>query len=220
MTPVPRRARFAVLTVLAALICGDAWADIRIVALGDSNLAGKGVRAEETYPPKLERALRARGHDVSVLNAGRNGDTTQGVLNRMDRDVPEGTRIVLLAVGANDLVVFNVPRATVVRNLDEILTRLRGRGIEVLLFGLGDPRRPECCAGAPMARNHDALFYRQFQDVVFEREDLHVERGEPIKGTNWHLTPEGYDIVVARTLPLVEQLIAKVQAAPAAPSIR
>jgi lysophospholipase L1-like esterase len=45
---------------------------IQIVAVGDSNIAGKGVSSSENYPAKLERALRARGYDVHVANAGIN----------------------------------------------------------------------------------------------------------------------------------------------------
>jgi lysophospholipase L1-like esterase len=89
-----------------------ALAEIRIVALGDSGIYGQGVGRNETYPAKLDRALKARGHDVSVVNAGSNGDTTQGVLNRLDSAVPQGTQIVVLSVGVNDVVQFGIDAKT------------------------------------------------------------------------------------------------------------
>ena len=59
-------------------------AQTQIVAIGDSNTAGKGVASSDNYPAKLERALRARGYKGTVTNAGINGDTTQGVLAQFD----------------------------------------------------------------------------------------------------------------------------------------
>ncbi len=54
-----------------------------IVVIGDSNIAGKGVSSSEAYPAKLERALRAKGYDVRVTNAGVNGAKVPDVLFRV-----------------------------------------------------------------------------------------------------------------------------------------
>src|SRR5207344_2701442 len=50
--------------------------ELRILALGDSFTYGYGVQDAETYPAVLEALLRERGHDVSVLNAGVPGYST------------------------------------------------------------------------------------------------------------------------------------------------
>jgi lysophospholipase L1-like esterase len=105
-----------------------------IAAIGDSNVAGKGVSPSEAYPAKLERALRAKGYDVRVINAGMTTDTTQGVLSRLDSAVPQGTRIAIVWVGINDLRA-GVPPATVEADRQTIANRLRARGIKVLLLG-------------------------------------------------------------------------------------
>ncbi|HTI85048.1 MAG TPA: GDSL-type esterase/lipase family protein [Alphaproteobacteria bacterium] len=203
-------------------LAGVAHADpIRIVAIGDSNFDPPGVDPDLTYPPKLQAALRAKGHDVTVVNAGHRGDQTKDVLHRLDRDVPAGTDIALIGVGVNDKAE-RVSSETIGRNLDDIVHRLRERRIEVLLFGLGNPSDPNCCSGAGIAQRNGALFYRQFQDGVIDDAALHVERQRPAPGsslingsksaTAWHLNPAGYDIVVQRTLPLVEELVAKARA--------
>jgi acyl-CoA thioesterase-1 len=36
--------------------------------------------------------LRAKGINVEVVNAGINGDTTEGMLDRLDSAVPSGTK--------------------------------------------------------------------------------------------------------------------------------
>jgi len=76
---------------------GTAQADtIRIVALGASNFAGKGVSSSEAWPAQLEAMLRAKGYDAQVTNAGVNGDTTAGMLARVNSAVPDGTALVIL----------------------------------------------------------------------------------------------------------------------------
>ncbi len=94
---------------------------MNIVALGDSGIRGKGVSESDAFPAQLEAALRARGHNVSVSNAGINGDTTDGVLARLDASVPEGTDIVVLAVGVNDIVLHGQTKDYVDANKQSIV---------------------------------------------------------------------------------------------------
>ena len=94
----------------AILPAAAAHAEIKIVAIGDSNLGAPGVPVEDKYPTQLEAALRAKGHDVAVANMGINGDTTAGVLGRLSHDVPEGTQIALVAVGVNDYAVHRIDK--------------------------------------------------------------------------------------------------------------
>jgi hypothetical protein len=168
-----------------AFLASAAQAQIRIVVIGDSNIAGKGVPSDQAYPARLEQALRAKGYDVVVQNAGVNGDTTTGVLARLDSAVPNGTQIAIVCVGVNDIVHGSSP-AAVAANLSKIGGRLRARGIETLMIRSAD-----------------------FQGSLIDRPDLHVE---PTRTPGrYHLNATGYDIVVARTLPQVVALIAHVK---------
>ncbi len=126
---------------------------IQIAAIGDSNIAGKGVSSSDAYPAKLERALRAKGYDVHVLNNGINGDTTKGVLSRLNSAAPQGTQIAIVWVGINDLRA-GVSPATVEADRQAIASRLRTRGIKVLLLGPGHGLRdkPQFLQGD--AQNH------------------------------------------------------------------
>ena len=223
----PSRARELARAMVVLLTCivlagfaRPALAEIRIVALGDSGIYGQGVGRNETYPAKLERALKARGHDVSVANAGSNGDTTQGVLNRLDTAVPQGTQIVVLSVGVNDVVQFGIDAKTMFTTLGAIIRRLRQRGIEVLVFlpiTLDKSALKGELADAPQAVQDafsgavkaGVLFTSSMQWKIRDDPKLHVEQVQ--KGTMWHLTPAGYDMIVARTLPLVEELIGRVK---------
>src|SRR5690348_15875855 len=91
--------------LIAALAGGtiaQAEQPLRIVVLGDSLVAGLGLKASDAFPAQLERALKARGHVVEVINAGVSGDTTAGGLARVAWALPEQTDAVILELGAND----------------------------------------------------------------------------------------------------------------------
>jgi acyl-CoA thioesterase-1 len=111
---------------------------LRIVALGDSLTAGYGLPADAAFPNQLERALRARGHQVAVANAGVSGDTTADGLARLDWSIPDGTDGVILALGANDALRGLSPEDSA-KNLDAMLARLKERKIAVVLTGILAP---------------------------------------------------------------------------------
>ena len=96
---------FARLSIVFMLACtcaigGASGAYAQVVAFGASITQGKGVSGQEAYPARLEALLRSKGINVTVVNQGINGDTLQNMQNRMDRAVPQGTRVVILQVGA------------------------------------------------------------------------------------------------------------------------
>jgi acyl-CoA thioesterase I len=85
------------------LACTVQAEPIRIVAVGASNTAGRGVGAERAFPAQLEALLKGRGYDVQVSNAGINGDDTSRMLARINGVVPDGTSLVILdKAGSND----------------------------------------------------------------------------------------------------------------------
>jgi acyl-CoA thioesterase-1 len=101
---------------------------VRIVCLGASNTEGYGVAPEQSYPARLAALLAARGIAARVLNAGISGDTTTGMLARLDREVPEGTALVVFQPGINDL--HDVARREA--NIAEIERRLSARAIRII----------------------------------------------------------------------------------------
>jgi acyl-CoA thioesterase-1 len=98
-----------------------------VVALGASNTYGKGVAHNQAFPAQLEAILRSKGLNVRVVNAGINGDTTEGMLGRLDRVVPNGTSAVVLQPGGNDGRKASPDRTA------EIQGRLAARHIPVIM---------------------------------------------------------------------------------------
>jgi acyl-CoA thioesterase-1 len=93
----------AVLFLLTALGASAAAKTAHIVAFGDSATYGYLVTCDKAYPAQLEAALRRKGYDVTVRNAGVNGDTTRGALRRLDAAIDPGTDMAIVEFGVNDI---------------------------------------------------------------------------------------------------------------------
>lgn len=117
---------------------GSSPATPAVVFLGDSLTAGFGLSASEGYPSLLQQRAAAGGYRHRFVNAGVTGDTTADGLRRFDAAVISDTRILVLALGAND-GLQGVPVATVKRNLADIIERAQRRGIRVMLAGMEAP---------------------------------------------------------------------------------
>ncbi|CAN7521606.1 arylesterase [Neorhizobium sp. LjRoot104] len=131
---------FIVMSGLALFALPAAAQDraIQLVGFGDSLMAGYQLAPSESYTAQLEAALKAKGENVVVTNAGVSGDTTAAGLSRIDWSVPDGTDGVILELGANDALRGISPDQSE-KNLDAILARLKERKIPVLLIGILAP---------------------------------------------------------------------------------
>lgn len=143
-----------------------------IVAFGDSLTAGYQLPPNEAFPAQLEALAKSKGLDVTIGNAGVSGDTTADGLARLDWSIPDGTDGVILALGANDALRGLSPEQSA-RNLDTMITRLKERGIAVLLAGIFAPpnmgpdyeRRFNAIYGE-LAKKHGVLLYPFFLEGV------------------------------------------------------
>ena len=187
-------------------------APVKIVTLGDSLSAGLGLLGNAAFPARLAAALKAKGIAASIVNAGVSGDTASGGLGRLDWSVPEGTEAVILELGANDALRGIDPNVTKAA-LDAILNKLKQRRIAVLLAGMRAPRNlgPDYVNAfdaiyPALASTHAVVFYPFFLDGVATDPKLNQNDGQ-------HPNAAGVDVIVARILPQVEELIARARAA-------
>ncbi|MGO4571995.1 arylesterase [Microvirga sp. 2TAF3] len=202
---------FACVAALAALLPpGAAHAQnrpIRLVALGDSLTAGFGLPQGAAFPAALERALKARGHNVEIANAGVSGDTASGGLDRLDWSIPDGTDGVILELGANDMLRGLDP-AIPRQAIETIVERLKARNIPVMLAGmaasrnLGQDYAQKFDSLYPdIAKKHGLVLYPFFLDGVAGDGSLNLQDG-------LHPTAKGIEIIVGRILPTVETFLA------------
>jgi len=203
----------AIVTAISVLWVTSALADrgpIRLVALGDSLSAGFMLSPDAAFPVRLEQALRDKGYDVVVENAGVSGDTTSAGLARVDWSVPEGTDGVILELGAND-ALRGIDLAVTRAALDDIAERLKERDIDVLVAGMqAPPNMGKAYAEEfnvlfpELADRHDFILYPFFLDGIAADPSLNLDDG-------MHPNPDGVDVIVERILPYVERLIARIE---------
>lgn len=192
---------------LSALVSVATAAPVSIVAFGDSLSAGYGLGPGESFPEQLQGALRQRGHDVVVANAGVSGDTASDGLARLEWSVPADADIVIVELGANDALRGLDPAVTR-EALSSILYKLTGRRQLVLLAGMLAPRN----MGDAYASAFDAIYpelaqqfgvplYPFFLEGVVGNRRLNLPDGV-------HPTAEGIARIVQSITPAVEELIA------------
>lgn len=179
---------------------------LRILALGDSLTAGYGVAADAAFPVQLERALRADGYDVSVINAGVSGDTSAGGRARLDWALGDKPQVAIVELGANDGLRGLDPAVTE-QNLDAILARLRAEKVRVLLTGMlappnyGPDYAKSFAAIYPrLAERHKVTLYPFFLDGVARDPKLN-------QGDGLHPTRDGVAEIVRRILPSVKAVV-------------
>ncbi|HLH89557.1 MAG TPA: arylesterase [Xanthobacteraceae bacterium] len=184
---------------------------LQIVALGDSLTAGLGLAEQDAFPAKLQSALAAKGIAVAITNAGVSGNTVSDGLARLDWSVPPGTDAVILELGANDALRGLDPAITR-RGLDDILSALAKRNIPVLLCGMLAPPNLGADYGRTfnaifpdLAKQYGVVFYPFFIDGIVADRKLNQHDG-------LHPTAAGVDVIVAKILPKVEELIARARA--------
>jgi acyl-CoA thioesterase-1 len=124
--------KFLLTGFLACLLCTANCAHAQIVALGASDVAGRGVTGSEAWPAQLEVMLAAKGKGVHITNAGVSGDTNAGMLSRLDAAVPDGTKIVLLDRYGGGWNARRLGKGSQTAELAAIEARLRSRSIMVI----------------------------------------------------------------------------------------
>jgi len=186
---------------------------IKVVVLGDSLTAGHGLPGADAFPAKLQKALKTKGIEVDMINAGVSGDTSSGGRDRLDWSVPEGTQAVIVELGANDALRGTDPSVTRAA-LTDILARLKARGIAVLLCGMLAPPNYGSDYAArfnaiypDLAKSSDVTLYPFFLDGVATDAKLNQADG-------MHPTAEGVDVIVQKILPTVEAFLGAISRQP------
>src|SRR5580704_6764523 len=182
---------------------------IKMVVLGDSLSAGLGLSANDAFPAKLQKALKDKGINVDMTNAGVSGDTASGGRDRLDWSVGEGTQAVIVELGANDALRGTDPAVTRAA-LTDIVAKLKARGIAVMLCGMLAPPNYGADFAArfntiypDLAKSYGVPLYPFFLDGVAS--DAKLNQADGI-----HPTKEGIDIIVKNILPSVEAFLGSI----------
>ena len=199
----------AVAAVLAAACAGPASSrTLKVVALGDSLTAGYGLPPGKAFPDQLEAALKAKGLDVTVINAGVSGDTAADGLARYDWAVPPDADALIVELGANDMLRGLKPEETK-KTMAAILDRARAQHLPTLIAGMraapnlgADYDRAFDALYPALAAQYGAVLYPFYLDGVAGDAKLNQPDG-------LHPTPAGVRVIVGRILPSVEDLLGR-----------
>lgn len=179
----------------------------KIIAFGDSLFAGYGLDPRDSYPEKLESALRAKGINADVINAGVSGDTTAAGLNRLEftlvsqKEAPPA--LLILELGGNDLLRGVSPEETKA-NLSKMLAILRKAKVPVLLMGMRSPPN----YGPEFQAKFDAIYADLAKEygaslIPFWLEDIYRDPAL-FQQDRIHPTADGVERLVGSTLVRVE----------------
>lgn len=180
-----------------------------VLAIGDSLFAGYGLDPGQSYPARLEAALRAGGLNVRIANAGVSGDTSGDIRARLAFAIDGQTQrpdLVLVELGGNDLLRALPPRQ-LRENLDAILTELERRKLKVVVMGMlappnlgADYAREFNPIYPALARQHGDALVPFFLQAVIGRPDL-------VQADHLHPTAAGVEVIVKATLPNVQSAL-------------
>lgn len=199
--------RFA-LAALFTLALVTAAPATEIVGFGDSLMAGYGLQPGEGFTDRLQARLAERGHAATVINGGVSGDTSTGGRERLDWTVPDSATLVILELGANDMLRGIKPEVTR-DNLAAMIEALKARGKTVILAGMRaapsmgadfqaafDPIYPE------LAERYGLDLYPFFLEGVAADPSLLLADG-------MHPNAAGIDRMVEGMLPQIEAALAR-----------
>lgn len=209
--PVKRKALVAGVVVALALLVWLLWPSpkilnldspgISVIAFGDSLTAGYGANAGEDYPSVLATAL-----GTDVLNAGKNGDTTQSALGRLDADVlSRDPRLVIIGLGGNDFL-GGVPIGATESNLRTAIRKIQGARAMVVLLGFRFPT-----LGASYERMYERVAEEEGCVLVPDVLDG-ILRDRTLMSDAIHPNGRGYRVMAERIAPPCRKLLQKADA--------
>lgn len=178
---------------------------ITILALGDSLTEGLGVDKNDNYPAQLEDRLQEMGYDnAKVINSGLSGETSTGLVNRLDWVLQTKPDVTILTIGAND-AIRGIDVATIEANIRTAVKRLQGNGSVVILGGMSIYDN----LGSDYVAAFSDIYPRVAKDmnvtlIPFFLEGVGGDR-ELNQADAIHPTKEGYTIIVNdNILPILE----------------
>jgi acyl-CoA thioesterase-1 len=97
-----------------------------ILFVGTSITAGLGLEPDSAYPMLIQRKIDSAGLPFEVVNAGVSGETSSGLLDRLDWLLRGKFDVMVIETGAND-GLRGIPTSTVRSNLETAVDRIKAK---------------------------------------------------------------------------------------------
>lgn len=183
---------------------------IRIMLYGDSLMAGYGLSPSENLAAELNRNFETSGSSIIIINASISGNTSKNGLSRLDWSLEDKPSIVVLSLGANDMLRGLNPELTM-QNLDSIINKFKKNGSIVILAGMlasesmGPKYQNQFDGIYPeLAKKYDLIFMPFLLDgVALDKKYLQADYKHP--------NAPGIKIIASNLYPYIIEAIAGVE---------
>ena len=183
---------------------------IRIMLYGDSLMAGYRLSPSENLAAELKRNFEASGPSIIIINASISGNTSKNGLSRLDWSLEDNPSIVVLSLGANDMLRGLNPELTM-QNLDSIINKFKKNGSIVILAGMlasesmGPKYQSQFDGIYPeLAKKYDLIFMPFLLDgVALDKKYLQADYKHP--------NAQGIKIMAGNLYPYIIEAIAGVE---------
>ena len=126
---------------------------IKIMLYGDSLMAGYGLPQKDNLASELSREIKSNDSTISFINASISGNTSKNGLSRVDWSLGDNPNIVILCLGANDMLRGLDPSLTK-NNLDSIINKFINNKAIIILAGMQSPES----MGPEYKKEFDAIY--------------------------------------------------------------
>ena len=126
---------------------------IKIMLYGDSLMAGYGLPQKDNLASELSREIKSNDSTISFINASISGNTSKNGLSRVDWSLGDNPNIVILCLGANDMLRGLDPSLTK-NNLDSIIIKFINNNAIIILAGMQSPES----MGPKFKKEFDAIY--------------------------------------------------------------
>ena len=126
---------------------------IKIMLYGDSLMAGYGLPQKDNLASELSREIKSNDSTISFINASISGNTSKNGLSRVDWSLGDNPNIVILCLGANDMLRGLDPSLTK-KNLDSIINKFINNKAIIILAGMQSPES----MGSKYKKEFDAIY--------------------------------------------------------------
>jgi acyl-CoA thioesterase-1 len=171
----------------------------RIIAVGDSLTAGYGLNLSESYPAQLNEKLQKAGKNVEVINMGVSGETTAGLLDRVDFILSQNPEMILITIGGND-ALRALPLQQTENNISKIIHAFKKKVPESKIY-LANIQAP-----GNLGFTYTSRFNKIFKNVASEEDVNLVQFVEPevftkddlMQNDGIHPNKDGYEVIVSK----------------------
>jgi len=111
---------------------------LNVIVLGDSLVAGYGLLKNDGFINQLQNKINSNNIKLNLINGGVSGETSSGLLNRLEWVLEEQFDGVIVSIGANDALRGINPKLTF-QNINNILNYLKKKQIPSMLIGMKAP---------------------------------------------------------------------------------